>query len=36
YEIASQLRGTCGERQIKDAKHLQWGTCWGDSLIFRN
>ena len=36
YEIASQLRGTCGERQIKDAKHLQWGTCCGDSLIFRN
>ena len=36
YEIASQLRGTCGARQIKDAKHLQWGTCWGDSLIFRN
>ena len=35
YEIASQLRGVCGERQIKNAKHLQWGTAWGDSLIFR-
>ena len=35
YEIANQLRGVCGERQIKDAKHLQWGTAWGDSLIFR-
>ena len=36
YEIASQLRGACGERQIEKAKHLQWGTAWGDSLIFRN
>jgi acetyl-CoA acetyltransferase len=36
YEIASQLRGDCGDRQIKDAEHLQWGTAWGDSLIFRN
>ena len=36
YEIASQLRGTCGERQIENAKHLQWGTAWGDSLIFRS
>ncbi len=35
YEIASQLRGVCGERQIENAKHLQWGTAWGDSLIFR-
>ena len=36
YEIASQLRGACGKRQVKDAKHLQWGTAWGDSLIFRS
>ena len=36
YEIASQLRGVCGERQIENAKHLQWGTAWGDSLIFRS
>jgi len=36
YEIASQLRGACGERQIEGASHLQWGTCWGDSLVFRN
>jgi acetyl-CoA acetyltransferase len=36
YEIASQLRGDCGARQIAGAEHLQWGTCWGDSIIFRN
>ena len=35
YEIASQLRGVCGERQIAGAAHLQWGTAWGDSLVFR-
>jgi acetyl-CoA acetyltransferase len=36
YELTSQLRGVCGERQIDGAKHLQWATCWGDSLVFRN
>ena len=36
YEIAGQLRGACGERQIAGAEHLQWGTPWGDSLIFRS
>jgi acetyl-CoA acetyltransferase len=33
-EIARQLRGQAGARQIPDAHHLQWGTCWGDSIIF--
>ncbi len=33
-EIARQLRGQAGARQIADARHLQWGTCWGDSIIF--
>jgi len=36
YELTSQLRGTCGDRQIEDARNLQWATCWGDSLVFRN
>lgn len=34
-EIVRQLRGTAGERQIRDASHLQWGTAWGDSVVFR-
>lgn len=34
-EIARQLRGQAGERQIANAQHLQWGTVWGDSIIFR-
>ena len=34
-EIVRQLRGEGGARQIADARVLQWGTCWGDSLIFR-
>jgi acetyl-CoA acetyltransferase len=33
-EIVRQLRGQAGERQIADARHLQWGTAWGDSIIF--
>jgi acetyl-CoA acetyltransferase len=32
-EIVRQLRGAAGERQIADARHLQWGTAWGDSVI---
>jgi len=30
------LRGVAGERQIENARHLQWATAWGDSVIFRN
>ena len=32
-EMTRQLRGTAGASQIKDAKALQWGTAWGDSVI---
>jgi len=32
-EMVRQLRGEAGQRQIPDAKYLQWGTCWGDSVI---
>ena len=35
-EIVRQLRGAAGERQIQNARHLQWGTAWGDSVIFRS
>ena len=34
-EIVRQLRGEAGERQIPDARHLQWSTVWGDSVVFR-
>ena len=34
-EMVRQLRGTAGPRQIEGAEHLQWGTCWGDSVILR-
>lgn len=33
-EIVMQLRGTAGPRQIADARVLQWGTAWGDSIVF--
>lgn len=35
-EIVRQLRGNAGCRQIEGARHLQWATAWGDSVIFRN
>jgi len=35
-EIVRQLRGAAGERQIPRARYLQWGTAWGDAVIFRN
>jgi len=35
-EIVRQLRGAAGERQIPNARHLQWGTAWGDAVVFRN
>ena len=34
-EMVRQLRGTAGERQIRDAGHLQWATAWGDSVVLR-
>jgi acetyl-CoA acetyltransferase len=34
-EMVRQLRNKAGLRQIADAKHLQWGTVWGDSVILR-
>jgi acetyl-CoA acetyltransferase len=34
-EIARQLRGECGERQLKDANIIQWANFLGDSIIFR-
>jgi acetyl-CoA acetyltransferase len=34
-EMVRQLRGDAGPRQIPHAQHLQWGTCWGDSVILR-
>jgi acetyl-CoA acetyltransferase len=34
-EMVRQLRGEAGPRQIPGASCLQWGTCWGDSVILR-
>ena len=33
-EIARQLRGEAGPRQLPDARHLLWGTAWGDAVLF--
>lgn len=35
-EMVRQLRGEAGNRQISDARHLQWATCWGDAVILSN
>ena len=32
-EMVRQLRGAAGERQILNARCLQWATCWGDSVV---
>jgi acetyl-CoA acetyltransferase len=32
-EMARQLRGECGERQVEGASVMQWATTIGDSLI---
>src|SRR5687768_4298730 len=32
-EMVRQLRGTAGARQIANARHLQWATAWGDSVV---
>ncbi|MBB3085530.1 thiolase C-terminal domain-containing protein [Geodermatophilus sabuli] len=35
-EMVRQLRGEAGPRQITGARALQWGTPWGDALVFTN
>lgn len=32
-EMVRQLRGSAGARQMKKARHLQWATAWGDSVV---
>ncbi len=35
-EIVRQLRGDCGERQVRGARVMQCATAWGDSTIFHS
>lgn len=35
-EMVRQLRSDAGPRQIPDARHLLWGTCWGDAVMLTN
>jgi len=35
-EATRQLRGEAGERQMRQADLIQWGTIWGDSVILGN
>jgi len=34
-EIVRQLRSECGQRQIANARIIQWANAYGDSLIYR-
>ena len=34
-EVTRQLRHECGERQVKNAEIIQYGSFLGESVIFR-